>query len=458
MTAELVVANGLVVLPGGPQRADILVADGRILDIVEPGRGRGARVVDAAQRIVLPGGVDAHVHFLIGFMGQRSVYDFHSGTVAALRGGTTTVIDFALQRRGRSLMDGFKHRRVQADRHVATDYALHLIVTDPSPAALAELPAIKAAGVTSFKAYMVYEKEQLKVEDGPLHDLMRALGREGLLLGVHAENAGMIDALIARSVAAGALAPADHARTRPAITETEAVSRALLLAADADCPVHIFHLASGPGLDLVAAARARGERASAETCTHYLALTEDVYARPDAHLWVMSPPLRDRTHQDRLWTGIAAGEICAVTSDDASYSAEAKRLGAASFVTTANGIPGTEHRLPLLYTLGVEAGRIDLAQLAEVWSSGPARRFGLAPAKGSIAIGADADLVVIDPQARRRIDTDSNHGPIGYSPFAGIEATGWPVMTLRRGTVAVEAGEFLGKPGDGRFLARGLPG
>ena len=457
MSADLVFANGTVVTPAGAGQADILVGGECILDVVEPGKGRAGRVIDVRDKIVLPGGVDAHVHFLIGFMGQRSVYDFYSGTVAALRGGTTTVIDFALQRRGRSLMDGLKHRRIQADRHVATDYGLHVIVTDVNAGTLAELPTMADAGVSSFKAYMVYEKEQLKVDDGPLHEFMRAAGRERLLVGVHAENASIIDHATAQRLAAGETAPIYHALTRPTIAETEAVSRALMLAADAGCPIHIFHLASGPGLDLVTAARARGQAAFAETCTHYLALTDEAYHRPDGHLWVMSPPLRDVRTQTRLWQGLAAGELAAVTSDDASYSSEAKKLGASSFATTANGVPGVEHRLPVLYTKGVLEGRIDLMGLAEVWSTSPARLFGLAPAKGSIVPGADADLVVVDPQQKRRMDASCNYGDIGYTAFEGLELAGWPVLTLQRGTIAVEDGRFLGKPGAGRFLKRSRP-
>lgn len=454
MTNDLVVSNGTVVRPDGADLADIVVGDGKVVDIVAPGTGRGQRVVDARGKIVLPGGVDAHVHFLIGFMGQKSVYDFYSGTIAALRGGTTTVIDFALQRRGHSLLDGLKHRRVQADRHVTTDYGLHVIATDINEGTLAEIPNLLEAGVSSFKAYMVYEKEQLKVDDGPLYDLMRAMGKHGMLLGLHAENASLIDTAVAHCLERGEVAPIYHALSRPPISETEAVSRALLLAADAGSPVHIFHLASGPGLDLVAAAQKRGERASAETCSHYLALTDSTYRRPDAHLYVMSPPLRSVDHQTRLWQGIAAGQIGAVTSDDASYSAAAKQLGSASFATTANGVPGVEHRLPLLYTLGVQGGRISLAQLAEVWSTGPARLFGLAPNKGQISAGADADLVIMDPEVRRRMDSSCNYGAIGYTPYEGFELAGWPVMTLRRGNVAVDAGTFLGKAGDGRYLHR----
>lgn len=457
MTPDLVIARGTVVRPDAIGPADVLVADGRILDIVEPGAGRGAEVIDASGKVVLPGGIDAHVHFLIGFMGQRSVYDFWSGTAAALRGGTTTVIDFALQRRGRSLMDGLKHRRVQADRHVACDYGLHLIATDINAATLAEVPAVVAAGASSFKVYTVYAKEQLQVEDGPLHDLMRALGRAGGLIGLHAENASLIDYAIAQHLAAGEVAPRFHARSRPALAETEAVARGLLLAEDAGCPLHIFHLNSAPALARIEAAQARGQRATAETCTHYLALTDEVYERPDSHLFVMSPPLRDADTQDAMWRGVARGSLAAVTSDDASYSAEAKALGAESFDRIANGVPGVEHRLPLLWTLGVIAGRITLPQLVEAWSAGPARLFGLGPCKGSITMGADADLVLLDPDTTRRVTPESHYGAIGYHPFEGMELSGWPVLTLRRGEVAVRDGVYLGKPGQGRFLARRGP-
>lgn len=454
MNVDLVIARGTVAHADGVAQADILIAGGLIVDLVDPGSGRGARVIDAGDRIVMPGGVDAHVHFLIGFMGQRSVYDFYSGTVAALRGGNTTVIDFALQRRGRSMMDGLKHRRVQADRHVATDYGLHLIVTDVNADTLAEVPAAIGAGAYSMKVYTVYEKEQLKVDDGPLHALMRAVGRAGGVVGLHAENASLIDYATACHLAAGEATARFHALSRPALAETEAVQRGLLLAADARCPLHIFHLNSGPALDLIESAQSRGQAASAETCTHYLALTDELYESPGGYLHVMSPPLRDAATQQRIWRGVADGSICAVTSDDASYSADAKALGRESFDRIANGVPGVEARLPVLYTLGVASGRIPLTRLVEIWSTGPARQFGLAPRKGSLTPGADADLVLIDPVSRRRMTVSSHYGDIGYNPFDGMDLTGWPVMTIRRGEVAVDDGAFLGKPGQGRFLER----
>jgi dihydropyrimidinase len=457
-TVDLAIAGGDVVTPDGVTRADILIAGETILAIEPPGAARrAARVIDATGNLVLPGGVDVHTHFLIGFMGQRSVYDFASGSAAALSGGTTTVVDFALQRRGRSLMDGIKHRRVQADRHVDVDYGLHLIVTDVNPSSLAELPKAIEAGVTSIKVYMVYEQEQLRVRDGALLDLLRATGAAGMLVGVHAENADIIDHETARRVAAGETSPRFHALTRPPAAEREAIARALLLAEEAGAPLYIFHMSIGAGADLIERARARGVRAFGETCPHYLALTIDAYERPDGHLMVMSPPLRTVGDQDRLWRALKTGSLAAVASDDASYSAEAKALGMDSFATIANGVPGVEARLPILYTLGVLAGRLTLPELVELWSAGPARLFGLTPRKGTIAPGADADLVIIDPRRKTRLTKLSNYGPVGYSPYEGMEVGGVPLITIRRGAVLVEDGRYIGRPGGGRFLPRALP-
>ncbi|MBL8587292.1 MAG: dihydropyrimidinase [Methylobacteriaceae bacterium] len=454
MAVDLVVANGTVVTPQGAATADVLIGDGRILDIVAPGAGRGAQTVEARDRVVLPGGIDPHVHFLMNFMGQRSVYDFFSGSVAALRGGVTTFIDFALQRQGRSIADGLAFRRSKADGEVACDYGLHPIVTDVNDASLAEIDGLVAGGASTFKVYTIYRSEKLMLEDGPLLELMHAAGRAGGGVILHAENASIIDTAIARALARGDVAPRFHAATRPTISETEAVQRAILFGAQADCPIHIFHLNSGPAVALVAAARARGQSVSAETCTHYLALTDEVYDRVDGHLFVASPPLRDKANQDMIWAGLAEGALAIVTSDDASYSAEAKALGKARFDTIANGMPGVEARLPLLWTLGVASGRLTLERFCEAWAGETAKLFGLAPQKGAIAPGADADLVVIDPQTRRSMTVDSHFGPIGYNPFAGMELTGWPVATIRRGAIAVVDGVFRGARGEGRYLAR----
>lgn len=455
--ADLVIAGGTVAAPTSVGPADVVVSGERIAAVVPAGTVPAARRIDACGLIVLPGGVDVHTHLLIGFMGRRSVYDFFTGSVAALRGGTTTIMDFALQRRGRSLMDGIRHRRSQADGHVAVDYGLHGIVTDVNPRTLGEIEAAVEAGVTSFKVYMVYEKEQLLVPDGALRALLHAAARAGAIVGVHAENAGIIDFETARCLAAGQRAPRFHAVTRPPIAEAEAISRSLMLAEEAGAPLYVFHLAVGAGVDLVREARRRGVRAFAETCPHYLTLTDAAYERPDAHLYVMSPPLRSADDQARLWEGLADRTLVAVASDDASYDAEAKALGTGSFDAIANGVPGVETRLPLLYTFGVKQGRLSLRQLAEVWSEGPARLFGLTPRKGAITPGADADLVLIDPARRERLSAASHYGAVGYSPYDGIEVTGIPVLTLRRGRVVVDRGRFLGEEGQGEFLPRARP-
>jgi dihydropyrimidinase len=457
-TIDLAVTGGTVVTGTGAERADVLIRDEKIVAIAPSGeRHSAAKVIDAAGKIILPGGIDVHTHFLVGFMSCRSVYDMFSGSVAALRGGTTTVVDFALQRKGRSLMDGYRHRRTQADPYVAVDYGLHIVVTDVNDATLAEIPAVVKEGVTSFKAYMTYEKEGLMLDDGALLALLKAAGRERILVGVHAENDKIIAFETARRLAKGEISARFHALTRPPIAEAEAIRRAISLAEDAGSGIYIFHLALGREVPNIRAAQARGIPVFAETCPHYLVLDDTLYERANGHLYVMSPPLRTPDDQAKLWAGLADGTLVTVGSDDASFSAEAKTAGAASFATTVNGVYGVEFRLPLLYTFGVEAGRLTLPQLAKVWSEGPAQLFGLAPNKGTIASGGDADLVIIDPARTIRLTTDSHFGPIGYNIYDGFELRGVPVCTIRRGSVVVNDGEFLGAAGDGRFVKRKLP-
>jgi dihydropyrimidinase len=277
-----------------------------------------------------------------------------------------------------------------------------------------------------------------------------------MMVGVHAENAGIIDRVVARAMAAGDKAPRFHAVTRPGIAEAEAISRALMLAEDAGCPAYVFHMSAGRGVGLIAEARARGAKAFGETCPHYLALDAGAYDRPDGHVYVMSPPLRSPADQSELWRGLADGTLAAVASDDASYSA-AMKASAASFQGVANGVPGAEHRLPVLYTLGVAGQRLTLPRLADVFATGPARLFGLTPAKGAIAVGADADLVIVDPDETRTMSAAANFGDIGYTPYEGMKLCGWPVATIRRGAVCVERGRVLAAPGDGRYVKRSLP-
>ena len=454
---DLVIANGLVVLPEGPRKADVIIAGETIVGIADPGTGRGARVVDGGGSIVLPAGVDPHVHLLVGFMGQRSVYDFESGGIAALRGGTTAIVDFALQRRGGSILKGFHYRRKQADEFVTLDYGLHQIITDVNKDSLAELAQLRAEGVASLKVYMIYEDDGLKLEDGQLYALMQQAAKDDLMLVLHAENAGIIERMRAEAVAAGHTHPRWHALTRPPITEVEAIQRAILFSEDTGCGIHILHLVAQGGLPLVEAARRQGLPVTAETCTHYLALDESALERDNAHEYVMSPPLRSLENQAALWEALKSGVLSAVTSDEVSYSAMAKAMGAGSFATIANGCTGIEARLPVLYTLGVAQGRLSLQRFAELFSTWPADIFGFGDRKGRIAPGYDADLVVIDPEARRTMGRDSDYGDIGYNPYEGMELTGWARQTVYRGQIVVEDGKFLGTRGQGRFLKRGAP-
>ena len=450
---DLVIRGGLAVLPEGPAEADIVIRGEEIVGVQEPRSASGARVIEADGRIVLPGGVDPHVHLMVGFMGQRSVYDFGSGSVAALRGGTTAIVDFALQRRGGSVLQGLKHRRKQADSVVAVDYGLHSIITDVNADTLAELAPLRAEGVASLKVYMIYEDDGLKVEDGALHALMGQAAKDDLMLVLHAENAGIIERLRAEAVAAGHTAPIWHARTRPPITEIEAVSRAILFAEDTGAAIHILHLVAQGALPLVQAARARGAKVTAETCTHYLALDESALNRPDGHNFILSPPLRSLDNQAALWEALKTGVLNAVTSDEVSYSAAAKAMGAGSFATVANGSTGIEARLPVLYTLGVEQGRLSLERFAQVFSTWPAQIFGFAR-KGRIAPGYDADLAIIDPTTRKTIGAATDYGDVGYNPYEGMSLTGWATHTVYRGQVVVEDGRFLGRLGQGRFIPR----
>lgn len=451
---KLVIRGGRVVTPDGAGAFDVVIEGERIAAVVPAGSaGPADREIDASGKIVIPAGVDPHVHFLVGFMGVRSVYDFGTGGIAALRGGTTAIVDFALQRRGGSMVKGLEHRRRQADANVTLDYGLHVIVTDVNEETLKELPALRAAGVTTLKVYTIYEEDGLKLDDGQLYALMREAARHDLGIVLHAENAAIIERLRAAAVARGDHHPRNHLLTRPPISEVEAVGRAIAFCRDTGCPVHILHLVAADAIALVAGARREGLPITAETCTHYLALTDEALDRDNGHEFILSPPLRDAANQARLWQGLETGVISQVASDEVSYSAEAKAMGLPSFATVANGITGVEARLPVLYTLGVDQGRIGLNRFVELFSTWPAEIFGF-KGKGRIAPGYDADIAIIDPETRRVMSADSDYGQIGYNPYAGMELTGFATHTVYRGRIVVENGEFTGEMGQGRYVER----
>jgi dihydropyrimidinase len=456
----ILISGGTVVSSTGAERADVLVVDERIATIVQPGYvapATGAHVIDATGKYVLPGGVDVHTHMEMPFGGTFSADTFETGTRAAAWGGTTTIIDFAVQPKGGSLLAALDTWHGKADGNCAVDYGFHMIVSDVNETTLKEMAACADAGVTSFKLFMAYPGV-FYATDGEILLAMQQAARIGALTMMHAENGIAIDQLVAQALAAGHTEPVHHGLTRPPELEAEATSRAITLAGVTGAPLYIVHLSARQALAAVAEARDAGQQVFAETCPQYLYLSLDDLARPgfEGAKYVCSPPLRDREHQDTLWRGLRANDLSVVSTDHCPFCfADQKELGRGDFAKIPNGIPGVEHRMDLLHQ-GVVAGQLTLSRWVEVASTTPARMFGLYPRKGVLAPGSDADIVIYDPAATQELSVRSHHMNVDYSAYEGMHVTGRVDTVLSRGTVLVEAGEYRGSPGHGRFLPRGV--
>lgn len=450
---DLVIKNGTLVTAAVVFQADLGIEGERIVAIGRDLRGR--EVIDAAGCYVIPGAVDPHVHFCAPVGSAVSSDDWESGTMAAACGGTSTVIDFAESGRGRSLSQTLHARLSEAEGQAAIDYALHVSVLDAEPATLAEIPDLIAAGCPSFKLYMAYEG--IRLDDDELFAVLQAIARHGGLPLVHAENHGVITHLTAQLLSAGHTAPRYHALAHPPEGEAEAVNRALTLAALAGAPLYVVHLSCAQALAPLIAARQRGQPVYGETCPQYLLLSADLLDAVgfEGARFVMAPPLRARADQEALWLALVRGDLEVVATDHCPFYFEGqKSLGRDDFSQIPGGIPGVETRLPLLYTFGVAAGRFSLTRWVEVCCTAPARRFGLAPRKGTLAVGADADVVVFDPQRRVTLSATNLHSRTDYCPYEGWEVCGYPRHVLSRGRLIVEDGQFVGEPGWGRFLRR----
>jgi dihydropyrimidinase len=442
---------------------DIGVRDGRIVAL---GRqlGAGAREIDCAGRVVTPGGVDAHCHLDQPMPAPaRMADDFDSGTRSAACGGTTTVIPFAAQVKGGTLRDALAdyHRRAEGRAHV--DYAFHLIVSDATPAVLQdELPALIAEGYTSFKIYMTYD--DLKLDDGQILEVLSVAREHGAMAMIHAENADCIEWLTRRLEAAGRTAPRFHAHARPMLVEREATHRAISLSQLVDVPILIVHVSGREAVEQIRWARGLGLSVYAETCPQYLFLTAADLGLDDSYLGarcVCSPPPRDQANQAVIWDGLADGLFTVFSSDHAPFrydAPEGKKPGGqeVAFRHIPNGIPGLETRLPLLYSEGVLAGRITLPKFVELTATNPAKAYGLHPRKGTIAIGADADLVVWD-EGERTLRNEQLHHAVDYTPYEGLVLKAWPGLTLAAGEVVWDGQAFHPRPGRGRFLPCGAP-
>jgi len=450
---DLLIKNGKVVWPHATLEADIAIDAGKVVGI---GHGevfpKADHVVDAEGKFVVPGGIDPHVHMHQPFMGVTAVDDFDTGTMAAAIGGTTTVIDFAFQQKGRLPMDAINARRKEADNKVVIDYAIHSNLIEASDEAIAQIPKIIEYGIPSFKFFMVYRKEGLMIDDGNLIPLIEEIKRNNGLAGCHTENVAMIEYLVNMALRKGNRSPIYHALTRPPLNEAEALNRALYITKFLDAAFYDYHLSVKEGVELIRQARKEGRPVYCETTTHYLTLTEDMLKRPDGLNFICSPPLRTREHIEALWQGLADGTISAVASDQAAFTLEHKKMGKDSFEKVPNGLPGMEFRVPILFSEGVQKGRISINRMAAVSSTNVAKIFGLYPKKGAIEIGSDADLVIMDPKAEKKITIDNCPYKIDWSPFEGMKLKGSPMMTISKGKVVVENGKFVGKVGAGEFV------
>lgn len=462
MTAlyDLVVRNARVATASDCFDADIGITGGRIVQLGHA-LGSAREEIDAAGRVVTPGGVDAHCHLDEITSGPvRMADDFDTGSRAAACGGTTTLIPFAAQRRGHSLQQAVDEYRQRAQGLSHVDYAFHLIVTDPTPQVLQhELPTLIAQGFTSFKIYMTYD--DMKLNDGQILDVLAVAKQHGALAMLHAENADCIQWLTRRLLAAGHTAPRFHAAARPMLVEREATHRAIALAELVDTPILIVHVSGREAIEQIRWARALGLQVFAETCPQYLFLTAEDLGIDDSYhgaRCVCSPPPRDAANQEIVWRGVADGLFTVFSSDHAPFrldGTQGKRPGGCevSFDRIPNGIPGVETRLPLLYSEGVLSGRITVQRFVELTATNPAKAYGLHPRKGTIAIGSDADLVIWQ-EGEYVVRNEALHHNVDYTPYEGKALKAWPSLTLSRGQVVWD-GQFHPQPGHGQLLACG---
>jgi len=459
---KIEIANGTVVTATGTLAADVLIDGEQVIALAQPGSelatswAAGAdRVIDAAGKYVLPGGIDGHTHMEMPFGGTFSVDTFETGSRAAAWGGTTTIVDFAVQPKGTSLLAALDKWHEKADGNCAIDYGFHMIVSDVNDTTLKEMATCVDGGVTSFKMFMAYPGV-FYATDGEILLAMQQAERIGALTMMHAENGIAIDELVAQAIAAGLTEPLQHGLTRPPELEAEATGRAITLAAVTGAPLYIVHLSAAQALDRVTQARDTGQNVFAETCPQYLYLSLEDLARPDFEgaKYVCSPPLRMREHQDSLWRGLRGNDLSVVSTDHCPFCfKDQKELGRSDFSKIPNGIPGVEHRMDLLHQ-GVVAGELSLARWVEVASTTPARMFGLYPRKGVIAPGSDADIVVYDPAAKQVISAATHHMNVDYSAYEGMEITGRVDTVLSRGQVVIDGGEYHGTTGHGQYLHR----
>ncbi|NCE63217.1 dihydropyrimidinase [Pseudoflavonifractor sp. 524-17] len=453
---SILIQNGTLVLPDGPVQADLRVDGGKIAQIGPALPVDGSEVIPAGGKLVFPGFIDTHTHFEMN-KGQvnETADNWETGTRAALAGGTTCVLDFAEPDHGCSLQSALDEWRRRADGRACCHYSFHMTIVDWDRRIADELSAMTRQGITSYKVYLAYHG--MRISDGVAYEIIKAVAQEGGIVGCHCENGDLIDASIAELKAAGKLDPSSHPLAHSAVIEAEAVNRWLALAEQAGYPVNVVHLSTQRGLDAALLARSHGQALYLESCPQYFTLTDEKYQLPgfESAKFVFSPPLRRQEDVDALWEALSDDEIDTIGTDHCSFCyGTAKQLGRDDFSAIPPGIPGVEHRPCLMYTYGVNAGRINVLQMMKALSERPARLFGMFPQKGTLAVGSDADIVVFDPEAAWTITAAEQYQNVDYTPYEGMEVRGRADVVLLGGEVAVKGGRVV-REGLGRFVPRG---
>ncbi|MGH3440062.1 MAG: dihydropyrimidinase [Sciscionella sp.] len=456
--SRILIRGGLVISATDETAADVLVEGERVVALLAPesGMAEGAeQVIDASGKYVIPGGVDPHTHMEMPFGGTYASDTFETGTAAAAWGGTTTIVDFAIQTVGHSLREGLDAWHAKADGNAAIDYGFHMILSDVDEQSMKEMDALVGEGVTSFKMFMAYPGVFYS-DDGKILRAMQQAADNGALAMMHAENGIAIDVLVRQALAAGKTDPRYHGDVRHALLEAEATHRAIQLARVAGSPLYVVHVSAQEAVAEIAAARDRGLPVFAETCPQYLFLSTDELAQPgfEGAKYVCSTPLRPREHQAALWRGLRSDDLSVVSTDHCPFCFKGqKELGREDFSKIPNGMPGVENRVDLLHQ-AVTEGRISRRRWVELASTAPARMFGLHPRKGTISPGSDADIVIYDPHAEQVISAETHHMNVDYSAYEGKHVTGRAATVLSRGEVIVDDGRYLGRPGRGNYLSR----
>ena len=449
--------GGTVISGTGMKRADLLIENEKIVGVGRKLDADGdTQVVDVSGCFLFPGFIDAHTHFDLDVCNTTTADDFYTGSRAALRGGTTTVIDFACPNKGESLHYGLELWHKKADGRTFCDYGFHMTIDDWNESIRAELKDMFALGVSSFKMYMTYPA--MMIGDRDMYWALKELKSLGGLCGVHCENAGVIDGMIAEKKAAGETAPSSHSLTRPPYLEAEAVSRLLRIAQAADAPVVIVHLTNQEALKEVQHARDRGQKVYVETCPQYLLLDDSVYFNEDysqAARYVCAPPIREKGQQEALWKALRRGDIQTISTDHCSFTLEQKEAGRGDFTKIPGGLPGVETRGELIWSYGVAKKRISAQRMCRLLSENPARMYGLFPRKGQLAPGSDADIVVYDPGDSHVIRAADCVANVDYNPYEGFVTAGGIRQVWLRGHLAVEGGKVLNQEPQGKYMARG---